>query len=199
MKIAVDIDDTLNIVKRFEYASEYIAREGLPFKPVDPCADRLGEIFDWTWEDVRKFLHDGGGDRAFRYAEPREGAAETLKGWRAAGHEIVILTARHSNSFRDPLGMSRDWLCENGIPFDRIVSDIPYEGKGPYCAEQGIAVLIDDDVGACLSAQNAGVFAVLAVGRHNRARASEIAYGGENWAEIAEAVRKILSAKGNRT
>ncbi len=191
MKIAVDIDDTLNVVKRFEYASEYIAREGLPFLPLRPQADRLAEIFDWKEEDVRRFLREGGGDAAFRNAEAREGAAETLSAWRAAGHEVIILTARYRGFFRDPAGMSREWLGEKGIPYDEVVADIPYEGKGPYCAAHGISVLVDDDVGACLGAQSAGVAAVLAVGRHNRSRAAEIAYGGENWWEIDRAVRKI--------
>lgn len=191
MKIAVDIDDTLNIVDRLEYASVYIAREGLPFRAVAPCCNRLADMFDWTCEDVRKFLYEGGGDAAFRHAKVRAGAAETLRSWKNAGHEIVILTARSGSCFRDPVGLSRDWLEENKIPFDELVFGVEYAQKGPYCKKNGIPVLVDDDVGACLCAQDIGVSAVLAIGQHNRDRAAQIAYGGETWKEIGEAVTAI--------
>ena len=63
--------------------------------------------------------------------------------------------------------------------------------KGAYCAEHGIDVLVDDNLGQCLSAQEKGVYAVLAVSRSTLERAHEIHYGGANWRQIDAAVAHI--------
>lgn len=192
MKIAVDIDDTLNIVDRFGYASEYIKRKGLPFKLRDPHANRFALIYDWTEEDVVRFVRDEGGMVAFTDAAARKGAREALEGWRKMGHEIVILTARYKEMFISPERVSRDWLEKRKIPYDEIVADIPMADKGAYCRENGIPVLVDDDIGACLGAYENGVTAVLAIGRHNARRAREIPFGGANWTQLDAAVKRVI-------
>ena len=192
MKIAVDIDDTLNIVERVERGSAYIARKGLPFKLVKPDSNKFVDVFDWKIEDVLRFIREEGGITSFTAARVRKGARKALSGWRAAGHEIVILTARTREWFGDPARVSREWLKKHRIPYDQIVAEVRFAEKGKYCAEHGISILIDDNPEACLDAQAHGVSAVLAIREHNAARAQEIAYGGANWQEIDMAVRSIL-------
>lgn len=192
MKIAVDIDDTLNIVDRVGRASAYIERNHLPFKLVNDRSCAFAETFDWKYQDVLEFIR-AGGIVAFTDAEARKWAKEVLEGWRRDGHEVVIVTARMKEWFGNPEKVSRDWLEKRHIPYDELVADIPFKEKGKYCAEHGISVLVDDSVEACLNAQENGVRAVLAVGRHNVERAKEIRYGGANWKQIDMAVRHIFS------
>lgn len=193
MKIAVDIDDTLNIVERVERGSAYIARKGLPFKLVKPDSNKFVDVFDWTIGDVLRFIREEGGIASFTDARVRKGAREALSGWRAAGHEIVILTARTREWFGNPERVSRDWLEKRRIPYDQIVAEVRFAEKGKYCAEHDIPILVDDDPAACLDAQAHGVSAVLAIGRHNAARAKEVYYGGANWAQIDAAVKRLIS------
>ncbi len=192
MRIAVDIDDTLNRVDRVGRAGAYIERKGLPFKLKDEFSNRFVDVYDWTLDDVLEFVREGG-ITAFTDAEARRYARETLEGWRAAGHEVVILTSRQEDWFVNPEKVSRDWLEKRRIPYDELVADIPFGEKGKYCKEHGIPILVDDDLTACLEAQKLGVRAVLAVGRHNIERAREIRYGGANWKQIDAVVRHILA------
>ncbi len=196
MRIAVDIDDTLNIVKRVELGSAYIERKGLPFKLKNPISNKMVEIFDWTIEDVLHFVREEGGVALYTDALARKGAKEALGGWRKLGHEVVILTSRKKEWYGDPERVSRDWLEKRHVPYDEIVAEVPMGDKGKYCAEHGISVLVDDDPEACLSAQRCGVAAVLAIGRHNISRAGEIYFGGANWKQIGAAVRHIISNMG---
>ena len=193
MKIAVDIDDTLNIARRLELGSAYIERKGLPFQVKDPYANKLVEVFDWTSEDALHFVREEGGAVIYTDAEARKGAREALAGWRALGHKIVILTARDKEWFGNPERVSRDWLEKRRIPYDEIVADVPLNDKGAYCLEHGIPVLIDDDPVACMNAQNRGIMSVLAIGRHNAAVAPKIRYGGANWKQIDAAVKHIFA------
>ena len=189
MKIAVDIDDTLNIVDRVGRGSGYIARKGLSFRVKDPDANQFVNVFDWTHDDVVEFIREGG-ISAFTEAEARPYAREALEGWREEGHTVVILTARPKELFGNPVNLSRDWLEKRRIPFDEIVAECT--DKGRYCAEHGIPVLVDDTFETCRAAQRLGVRAVLAVTKGNRARAGEIAFCGANWKQIDERVRRIL-------
>lgn len=196
MKIAVDIDDTLNVVERAKYAGAYIARKNLPYRLKDENANAFVNVYDWGPDEVLRFAHEGG-VIAFTDAQAREGARETLEGWRRDGHEVIVLTSRGKDWFGNPEKISRDWLEKRRIPYDGLVAEI--EDKGKYCAEHGIPVLVDDTMENCLGAQSRGVNAVLAVGKHNRMRAEEIDFGGANWAAIDRAVRRIAQIRTYET
>ena len=189
MRIAIDIDDTLNIIDRVRRAGAYIARKELPFKPADVQSNRFVDVYDWTLPDVLEFIRNGG-ISAFTEAEVRRGAREVLSGLRAAGHEVVILTSRTKEWFVNPEKISRDWLEKRRIPYDELVASI--DDKGTYCLEHNIPILVDDNLDICLRAQELGVHAVLAIGNHNRARAGEIRYGGENWVQLGTALAQLL-------
>ncbi|MGN0822663.1 MAG: GNAT family N-acetyltransferase [Candidatus Gallimonas sp.] len=195
MKIAVDLDDTLSVVDRVTRASGYIAREGLPYRLVDPDALHIADTFDWNEEEATKFIR-AGGLAVFTEAEARKGARETLTAWREAGHTVTVLTARQRDWFGNPSRLTRDWLEKRKIPFDEIVAE--ETDKGRYCAEHGISVLIDNDFATCAAAQERGVYAVLAVRRANAADAGKIAFRGASWAQIAETVSRIAETVGRR-
>lgn len=188
MRIAVDIDDTLNAVDRVRYAGEYIRRKNLPFRLVDENAHMLEKVYDWSHDDVLEFVHDGG-ITAFTDAPARKGAKEVLERWRAAGIEVIVLTSRVAEWFGNPEKLSRDWLEKRHIPYDGLVASCA--DKGAYCAQNDIDILIDDSVEQCLSAQEKGVYAVLAVSRATLERAREVHYGGANWKQIDAAVAHI--------
>ncbi len=192
MKIAVDIDDTLNIVERAARAGAYIARKGLPFKLVNEHSNMFVNVFDWELSDVLAFIRDGGVS-AFTEAKARTGAREALAHWKAEGHEIIILTARQKEWFGNPVTVSRDWLEKRKIPYDAIVAD--RWDKGAYCKTNGISVLVDDNPDLLKEAETLGVTGVLAVGRHNLERVKEFHYYGENWRQIDEAVMQIARLK----
>ena len=195
MKIAIDIDDTLTRVDRVTAVEKYLKENGLPFQVVNPNAHTLIEVCDWSRDEVTRFIKSGG-DKVFLTAPIRKGARETIQKWKAAGHEIIFLTARISEWFSDPVNESRQQLDENQIPYDKVVADV-WE-KGAYCREHGIEVLIEDNFEICKKAQQLGVKAVMFVDKHNLAHAKEIRYAGSNWEHIASSVEFILNPPRGR-
>lgn len=60
--------------------------------------------------------------------EPLPGAAERIRGLRAAGHTVILFTARHMKTCRGNVGLviarqgktTLDWLARHGIEYDEI-------------------------------------------------------------------------------
>ena len=192
MKIAIDIDDTLTKVDRVTPAQRFITENGMSYQLVNPDAHAIREIFDWTQEEVMRFIW-AGGYKTFSEAPAREGASKTIQAWRAAGHYITILTARDGDWFSGPVELSREQLDKNKIPYDEIVVGV-YE-KGAYCKEHGIEVLIEDNFEICKIAQELGVKAVMFLDKHNMERKDEITYTVSSWEQAASIVEQILSSE----
>lgn len=65
---------------------------------------------------------------------PVDGAVERLRSLRAAGHEIIIYTARHMKTCGGNVGavlalqgeVTLQWLSHHGIQYDEIVFGKPY-------------------------------------------------------------------------
>ena len=193
MKIAVDIDDTLNTIERAKYAGDYFQENALPFCVTDPDANAFVRVANWSEDDVIKFIH-AGGYKAFRDALPREGAREVLARWKQQGHTVLILTARLKSWFQDPFALSHDWLTKYGFPFSELVADV--EEKGKYCREHHVDVLIDDNLTQLRSARENGVVPVLAVRAATEGAKEEFPFRGETWEEIERAVDLIAQGKG---
>lgn len=194
MRIAVDIDDTLNVVDRISRPSAYIKRNNLPFRLINENTGAFLDTFDWKSEDVAAFMREGG-ITIFTDAPVRKGACEALGRLREEGHEIIILTARQRDWFGNPEKLSRDWLEKRRIPYDEIVAEIQMDDKARFCREHGISAIVDDRVDVCLEAERQGVRAVLAVCRYNLPRAHEVPLGGANWGQIEQALRFIIKSK----
>ena len=190
MNIAIDIDDTLTKVDRVTPAQQYITQNNLSFQLLNPDAHAIREIFDWSQEEVMRFIWSGG-YKTFSEAPAREGVQETIAGWRAAGHRITILTARSEDWFAQPVELSREQLDKNKIPYDEIVAGV-YE-KGAYCKEHGIEILIEDNFEICKVAEELGVKAIMFLDKHNLEHKDEIQYTVSDWEQAALVVEQILN------
>ncbi len=67
-------------------------------------------------------------DQSYADLEPVEGAPEALRSLRAAGHVVILLTARHMKTTGGNPGLALarqgkvtlDWLDRHGVEFDEI-------------------------------------------------------------------------------
>jgi capsule biosynthesis phosphatase len=72
--------------------------------------------------------HLRSGEQSYADVHPLPGAVETIRGLKAAGHRIILLTARHMSTCGSNVGLviARqgktliDWLAQHGIPYDEL-------------------------------------------------------------------------------
>lgn len=114
---------------------------------------------------------------------PMPGAREAFHALKAAGHELIVVTARHPRL----RGMTAAWLAH----FDLPVDDMHFlEGgsKGDYARNLGIHLFVEDAPHNACSLAAAGVPVLLFDQPYNRAVSGERVQRCRGWGEVLAAV-----------
>lgn len=113
MRLGIDLD---GVVADFDggWAARYVEEFGRPLPDRPAVWDRLHELTHfpdmdafWDWVHHRQI---------FRHLPVIPGALESLRRLAAAGHEIVIISAKADRSIPDTLG----WIAEHQLPTREI-------------------------------------------------------------------------------
>jgi uncharacterized HAD superfamily protein len=189
MKIGVDIDDTL--LHAFEdFLAFYNEVNKTNYQKEDNTSDKkfhefLGiskaELVEW-YEEYDKH------ERSF-LLNPIEGAKEVLKEL-VDDHEFVLITARHEAISEKTYKVVNNHYSDFNfrIVFNKIGLKLD---KGEICVQEGVKLMIDDDIDNAFNCVNKGVNVLLLDKPWNRRGEHEKIKRVFNWAEILEEIKKF--------
>lgn len=199
MKIGIDTDGVITDMLAFNTA---YGREHLHREPACPAGRTLHEMYAFKrWKKPVFYI------RAFRaytrQCPPRAGAADVLRVLRAAGHEVISVTARYGTLSHTPFrAISRRALSrfyeENGLVFDKVVYCTEQAGehsKKAACQRENITLAVDDDPDIALSLAESGIRVLLFDCPYNRDCTHENITRVTTWDEIAEAIAGVENEK----
>ena len=149
MNIGIDID---NVISKFDEALEEeflkhdkeLRNTGI----INPNKHMTEGMFDWTNEEVWSFYLENI-ERIAKNLGVKEGAKEYIEKLKEDGHTIVIITGRDNGEYSDPYNMTKKWLREKEIPYDKLIFTKYKKEKAEKCIENGIDVMIDDSNSIC--------------------------------------------------
>ena len=162
MKIGIDIDNTLTDVQAelnraaYNYAKtlgKNIDEKNL-LENINNNANFYKEKFKFNYEELKYFLKYIQEDIINR-ANPRDKAVETIRKLKNEGHKIYIITARAKEYHDDPYMLSKKWLDENNIVYDKLIVDAI--DKTNICKKEKIDIFIDDQLHNCIALSNVGI------------------------------------------
>lgn len=200
MKIAIDIDGTLNdnIPYIDKQVKKFAKKEGIKIR-INPKAYEFCEKYGYTEEIDNKFWEKEIWDYASNIKQKRN-ANKIVKKLREDGDEIVILTARYLANRKDELGeRMRDcvvsWLNKNKIYYDKIIYVGENNSKLNSFLEENCDILIDDKVEHVneISKNN---FVICMTEAYNK----DIKFNNnvtkcKNWKQVYRAIKKIKKEK----
>ena len=211
MKIAIDIDGTLNDAQKESIVNGMIFCSERNIETDNPDFNKLfaKDIYNLTDEQAKEF------DNIFFKQVVRNGmvkkyAKETINRIRnLLGIDVYILTARESD-YDDPdisykgFMMVEDtykWFRDNqiNIPTDHIIFDVKEKGK--YCKMNGFDLLIDDESRHIENCVEYGIPVILMTQPYNTETLNKYAdnpnvYDGQDdWTVIYEIICHILKKK----
>ncbi len=142
--IAVDLDDTLNNFTETLMGTSFVHGGAYPFSEevffaymarVRGAPRDEGDLLSTEYAFFKYKIHQ----RCYELASARADGVDFMRWLRAEGWTIVICTHR---DLRRAGACTRQWLEENGIPFDHLFMAW---NKIVFCRAWGIGHLVDDD------------------------------------------------------
>ena len=145
MVFVFDLDDTICETNDYsvKYINNFIRDYGLPYKQVETKSRFAEQQFNWS-TDVANSWYKAFGDDMMQEFPCKPGAKEFLEYLHDEGHQIVICTARANDWHCDPEFITKQWLKENGIPYDKLY--IGRADKETVCREVNADIFVDDDI-----------------------------------------------------
>lgn len=145
MIFVFDLDDTVVDTDGYseKYISSFIEEHNWPYKKVKSVVRYAEKKFDWDAETALTWYKEYG-DQMMLEFPLKDNAKEVINALYDEGHKIVIATARGNDWHRDPEGVTRQWLDDNGIKYHKAY--IGRVDKEKICEEEGADVFLDDDV-----------------------------------------------------
>jgi len=154
MRIGIDID---NVISNFneELLDEYIKYDkqlrnsGI----INEKADYIRKgMFDWS-ETEEQYFYKSNIERIAKNLKVKDCAKEYIDKLREDGHYVCIITGRDNGEYKEPYNMTKEWLDNNLIKYDKLILTNAYnkKEKATKCLENNIDIMFDDSVGNCKS------------------------------------------------
>lgn len=138
-------------------------------------------------------------ERIARNLDVIKGAKEYIKKLKKDGHTIVIITGRDNGEYTDPYGMTKKWLNEKEIIYDKLILTDAYKNnkhaKTEKCFENNIDIMIDDSIRNCRDCIENNITTLLMDTPYNRTEKDIIRVN--NWKEIYEFITNYKKEKVN--
>lgn len=141
MKIGIDIDDTITdtmeymtgiISEYFKIDYQYLIDNNIYYINLpDDIKDREKEFCFFAF------------DRGLMNIPVKDNAREVINKLKSDGNEIIIITARDYDTFRNPLWSTQRQLEHLGINYDKLICT---RDKRKACLDENIDVFIDDSM-----------------------------------------------------
>ena len=172
MIIGIDIDDT--ITNTYEvmmgYAQEYtldvLGREPI-INETNSCSNHLyiQYLHNWNKDEDLKYL-ELYYENIIKEVRPKTLALKYLNKLKEEGHTIVLITARWETEYIDIVGLTKEWLRENNVPYDKLI--VNAENKQIAAKQENLDIFIDDSFKNCQMVSDIGIKTFIMDTRTNR-------------------------------
>lgn len=111
---------------------------------------------------------------------------KVLEHLKEKGFEIILITARSENCFKDPEKLTKKYLSKYKIPYDKLITSAV--DKKAICREEHVDIFIDDNIDICQTVRQLGINVFLMNSTMNQEK-NELKRV-MNWKEIEELLIK---------
>ena len=155
-------------------------------------------MFDWTDDELWPFYLENI-ERIAQKLDVIEGAKKYIEKLKEDGHTIVIITGRDNGEYTNPYDMTKKWLKEKGVEYDKLILTDAYKNnkhaKTEKCFENNIDIMIDDSIRNCRDCIENNITTLLMDTPYNRAEKDITRV--HNWKEIYEFITNYKKEKVN--
>lgn len=183
MRIGIDIDDTITntwnslipfFSKKFNIPIDKI-------KELPPYYDSIKESvsLEEYFSVIREYEH------LMQEVPLKTDVNKVLTKLKEEGNTIIFITARGDNTYSDAYLITKKYLDNNMIPYDKLIVNA-FE-KGIICKEEKIDLFIDDNLKNCIDVSNQGINVLMMEAEYN---VNDIEFiRMKNWQQVYEYIK----------
>ena len=199
MRIGIDIDNVISnfdeeLLKAFLIHNDELGYNGEYNKDAEYITRGM---FNWGEDKVKKFYVDNI-EKIAKNLKVKEEAKEYIDKLKEDGHIICIITGRDNGEYSDPYNMTKEWLDNNSIYYDKLILTNAYKndksGKTKKCKENNIDIMIDDSANICQECINNNIPALLMDTHYNKQTNIPRVH---DWKELYEFISNYKTKKIN--
>ena len=144
MNIGIDIDNVISdydncFIEECLKHDKTLKNSGI----INSNSANIFGMFDWTPEEADCFYRNNA-ERIAVNLKPVQHSKEYIDKLKADGHKIIIITARDNDDYINPHTLTKTWLSENHICYDKLIITKTTSEKVEKCLENNINIMIDD-------------------------------------------------------
>ena len=144
MNIGIDIDNVISdydncFIKECLLHDKTLRNNGV----INIHSSNIFWMFDWTPEEA-DFFYKNNAERMGANLTPIYHSKEYIDKLKADGHKIIIITVRDDGTWCNPHTLTRTWLSNNHIYYDKLIFTRGASFKLEKCFENNINLMIDD-------------------------------------------------------
>lgn len=195
MNIGIDIDDTIS--ETFEtllpYAQKYTIEDLDRESKVKIDSNLTNHFYiiymnGWSEEEAKKFWLKYYTD-ILKHVNIKKFAAEVINGLKNDGHKIFLITARWDMPNDDINEITKNWLKQNNIKYDRLITNA--SDKLKIVKDNNIDLFIDDSFSNCKNVvDNSSTKVYMMTSRVNGSFEYEKIKRVFSWPEIYHSINK---------
>ena len=188
MRIGIDIDNVISnmnecLIEEYLKHDKTLRNTGI----VNSKARIRYGMFDWTKSEDDEFYYSNIERMAENFGLIPS-SRETIERLKQEGNEIYIITGRDNGEYKEPWGLTIDWLKKHNVYYDKLILTDAYNShaKTVECMKYNIDIMIDDNIATCLDIQKHGI-KVLAMNTTTNMTEDDIERVND-WREIYEKI-----------
>ena len=158
MRIGIDIDDTL--IDSCDVVEEYAYKHSKEYGDGSVILNNIDKILrgNFTEKEMTDFFNDYACEMGSKQ-KVKKNAKEIIDRLKDEENSIYIITARSDRFYKDVNKYVKEFLDENNIKYDKIITSCFY--KVDVCKNEKIDIMFDDAIDTCESLCNNGIDAVV--------------------------------------
>ncbi len=158
MRIGIDIDDTL--IDSIQVVRKYIKKYGHLYCKNNELSDLEGELLRGKLKN--KIVTDFFSNHCIEISDHirvKRYAKQVINKLHEEGNEIIIITARSDNYYKNAQEYCANYLKKKNIHYDKLITHQTYKYK--TCKNEGIDIMIDDAIDTCEDVIKLGMKAIV--------------------------------------
>lgn len=194
MNFGIDIDDTISntyetLLPYLENYIKNILKKEFYNQPSKIDYYKLEKRYGITHEEEEKFWLDYFVE-IIENVVPKKSAVETIKKIKEKGHNVILITARFTNQKADILEVTKKWLENNNIEYDKLI--INSQNKLEIAQQEKIDIFLDDSIRNCEMISSGNIKTYIIKTQNNEFYDNEKIIKVNSWDEFYDNIKEVI-------